>query len=197
MDSFAAMGEPFVLLERGSTGENVKTLQANLRANGYLLDITGEYDIYTELTVRHYQSVIGNKMTGVVDEALFMRLENVETFLSIASSRLGCRYVSGGKGPNRFDCSGFVYWTLNCAGIDQAYMTSHTWPRSKTYTRIDKMEDLIRGDILCFRGHMAIYMGDGIMINASGSNGKVVIREGSILKSRYWRRVFVCGFRVF
>ncbi len=189
--------ESFDPLQRGSVGENVKTLQKHLIANGYSLMINGEFDVYTELAVKCYQAAAGYDITGVADERTFARLGKVENFLAIADSRLGYRYVRGGKGPNKFDCSGFVYWVLNRSGIEQAYMNSRAWPRSKTYTKIKKMEDLIRGDILCFRGHMAIYLGEGQMINASGSNGKVVIREGSIFESSYWRKVFVCGFRVF
>ncbi len=192
-----AIVESFDPLQVGSVGANVEMLQEYLIANGCTLMVTGEFDAYTESAVKLYQAAVGYEVTGIVDERTFERLADIENFLAIASSKLGCKYVSGGKGPNRFDCSGFVYWVMNESGVEQAYMNSRAWPRCRTYTKIKRMEDLLRGDILCFKGHMAIYLGQGIMINASGSNGKVVIREGSILESRYWRKVFVCGFRVF
>ena len=33
--------------------------------------------------------------------------ERIDRFIRIARSKLGCRYVRGGKGPNVFDCSRF------------------------------------------------------------------------------------------
>ena len=69
----------------------------------------------------------------------------VETFIQIAESKLGCKYVRGAKGPNRFDCSGFVYWCLNQAGVKQSYMTSKTWRTCTKYKRITSMEQVSRG----------------------------------------------------
>ena len=59
--------------------------------------------------------------------------------LAVASSKLGCPYVWGSKGPNSFDCSGFVYWCLNQVGVRQSYMTSSGWRNAGRYTRISKL----------------------------------------------------------
>ncbi len=120
----------------------------------------------------------------------------VEKLISVAKSKLGCTYVFSSKGPNTFDCSGFVYYCLNHAGISQGYMTSAAWQNCSKYPRIHSMSDLRRGDIISFEGHVGIYLGDGEMINASSSKGKVCISSG-ILKSNYWKSHFVCGFRVY
>jgi peptidoglycan hydrolase-like protein with peptidoglycan-binding domain len=119
---------------------------------------------------------------------------NVETFISIAESKLGSRYVRGGKGPGTFDCSGFVYWCLNQAGVKQGYMTSASWQKTTRYQRIGSMSDIRRGDVISFRGHVGIALGDGKMIDASSSQGKVRITN---LSSSYWQRNFVCAYRVF
>ena len=120
---------------------------------------------------------------------------NVESFISVAESKLGSKYVGGGKGPNVFDCSGFVYWCLNQVGVKQGYMTSYTWRSCTKYTRIENMSDLQRGDVIVYKGHVAICAGDGVMIDASSSNGKVVKRKYT--GSSYWTRNFICGYRVF
>jgi cell wall-associated NlpC family hydrolase len=186
--------DPFAF---GACNENVLLLQTYLIANGFALAESGVYDEATAEAVEQYQASVGFEATGQVDDKTLDRLVRVEAFIEIAKSKLGTRYVRGGKGPNKFDCSGFVYWSLNQAGVEQGYMNSHAWQRCRKYTRIRSMKDLIRGDVLSFEGHVAIYLGQGRMIDASGSNRKVVIRTNSILQSSYWRRNFVAGFRVF
>ena len=126
----------------------------------------------------------------------------VEKLIEIAESKLGCPYVRGAKGPDAFDCSGFVYWCLNQAGIKQAYMTSIIWRTCSKYKRINTMGELKRGDIMVFQGetldsgHVGIYLGDGHMIDASSSSGKVRITENDITKRQYWQEHFLMAYRI-
>lgn len=120
---------------------------------------------------------------------------NVDSFISVAESRLGCNYTRGAKGPNEFDCSGFVYWCLKQVGVNQSYMTSYAWRSCSRYTRIENMSDLQRGDVIVYYGHVAICAGDGYMIDASSRNDKVVKRRYT--GSSYWSRNFICGYRIF
>lgn len=127
--------------------------------------------------------------------------KGVEKLIKIAEGKLGCKYVRGAKGPNTFDCSGFVYWCLNQAGVKQGYMTSIIWRTCSKYKRINAMSSLKRGDILVFKGksmdtgHVGIYLGDGKMIDASSSRGQVRITE-NILKSSYWNEHFLMAYRI-
>jgi peptidoglycan DL-endopeptidase CwlO len=121
----------------------------------------------------------------------------VSQFIAVAKTKLGSRYVSGGKGPNVFDCSGFVYWCLNHAGVTQSYMTSAMWQKCGKYQKISNMGDLQAGDVISYKGHVAIYIGNGQQIDASSSNGHIRITTGSIFNSSYWKSHFVCGFRIF
>lgn len=121
---------------------------------------------------------------------------NVENFIAIAKSKLGCKYVKAGKGPNVFDCSGFVYWCLNQAGVKQSYMTSASWQKTTKYQRISSMSDLQRGDVISYKGHVGIYLGNGQMIDASSTEGKIRICN-NIQSSSYWKKHFVCGYRIF
>ena len=124
-----------------------------------------------------------------------------EAFIKIAESKLGCKYVRGAKGPNKFDCSGFVYWCLNQAGVKQSYMTSIAWRSCTKYKRITSMSDIKRGDVMVFKGtsmakgHVGIYLGGGSMIDASSSKGKVRITN-SILSSKYWKDHFLMAYRI-
>lgn len=88
----------------------------------------------------------------------------MDKLISVAKSKLGCTYVFGAKGPSTFDCSGFVYYCLNQAGISQGYMTSSAWQSCTKYPKVSSMSDLKRGDIISFEGHVGIYLGGGEMI---------------------------------
>ena len=127
----------------------------------------------------------------------------VEKMVALAESKLGSKYIRGAKGPNTFDCSGFVYWCMKNAGLSASYMTSIMWRTTGRYTKISSMSSLQRGDILVFSGdtdssgHVGIYLGSGAMIDASSSEGQVR-RSSSVLKSGgYWSKHFLMGYRVF
>ena len=117
----------------------------------------------------------------------------VSNLLAVASSKLGTPYVWGAKGPNAFDCSGFVYWCLNNAGVSQSYMTSSGWRDAGRYTRISNFNDIQAGDIVVVSGHVGIATGGGGVIDASSSNGRVVSRS----LSGWWENNFKVAWRVF
>jgi peptidoglycan hydrolase-like protein with peptidoglycan-binding domain len=119
----------------------------------------------------------------------------VEKLIEVAKTKLGCSYVRGAKGPSSFDCSGFVYWCLNNADVVQSYMTSASWQNCTKYQRIEGMKNLERGDIISFKGHVGIYLGNGEMINALPDSGVKISKD--IMSSSYWTSHFVCGFRIF
>ena len=119
--------------------------------------------------------------------------DGVSNLLSVARSKLGCGYVWGSKGPNTFDCSGFVYWCLNNAGVSQSYITSSGWRSVGKYTRIGNYSDLRTGDIIVVSGHVGIISTGGNIIDASSSNGRVIERPlGS-----WWANHFIVGWRIF
>lgn len=112
--------------------------------------------------------------------------------ISIASSKIGSPYVWGAKGPNSFDCSGFVYWCLNQAGVGTSYMTSSGWRNPGRFKKVS-MGELQPGDIVVVRGHVGIYAGGGSVIDASSSNGRVVHRS----LSGWWANNFITAWRIF
>ena len=118
----------------------------------------------------------------------------IDKFISAATSKLGCEYVLGGRGPNTFDCSGFVYWCLRQAGVSTTRLSASGYSKKSGWTEITSYSKLQKGDILFFRSdessrvsHTGIYIGGGTMIDASSSNGKVVKRA----VSNYWKRNLV------
>ena len=94
----------------------------------------------------------------------------------------GCRYVSGGHGPKKFDCSGLVYYVYQQFGYDLKPGARNQW--SILDDKISK-KDLLPGDLLFFsRGgkasrifHVGIYIGDGQFIHAANSSKGVIITD--------------------
>ncbi len=122
----------------------------------------------------------------------------IDKFIAAASSKLGCEYVLGAKGPNKFDCSGLVYYCLRQAGVGGTRLNAAGYSQVSGWKKITSINSLKRGDILFFRSdtnssvnHTGIYVGGGNMIDASSGNGKVVKRP----LSAYWKRNFVCARR--
>ena len=122
----------------------------------------------------------------------------IDKFIAAANSKIGCEYVLGAKGPNKFDCSGLVYYCLRQAGVEGTRLNAAGYSQKSGWKRIDSINSLKKGDILFFRSdtnssvnHTGIYVGGDTMIDASSGNGKVVKRA----LSAYWKRNFVCARR--
>lgn len=209
-------------LMMGMEGDDIKKMQDKLRGLGYMSHATGYFGTETEDGVKAFQKRNGLSVDGTVGMQTMDKLKSgsaksasgssgsggsssapttgVNKLISVAQGKLGCKYVWGAKGPNTFDCSGFVYYCLNKAGVKQGYMSSDGWAHCGKYQKITSISSLKRGDIVVFSGtsagHVGIYLGNGSMIDASSANGKVVKRTG-IWNGSYWKGVFICGFRVY
>ena len=116
-----------------------------------------------------------------------------DDLIAVAKSKLGCKYVWGAKGPNTFDCSGFVYWCLNQIGVKQSYITSYGWRTVNKYKKITDFSSIRKGDIIVVYGHVGIAAGNGEVIDASSSNGKIVHRT----MGSWWTNNFICAWRIF
>lgn len=202
-------------LTLGEQGATVERVQQLLNKYGYLSseNITGYYGELTEKAVKSFQSANGLGADGSVGVLTMNKLtgtdakkassgggsgsksngSGVNSLLSVARSKLGRPYVWGAKGPNSFDCSGFVYWCLNQVGVKQSYLTSAGWRNVGRYTKITRFSNLKAGDIIVVRGHMGIVSGNGRVIDASSSNGRIVERG----LTSWWSRNFICGWRIF
>ena len=134
---------------------------------------------------------------GILPNTILQSLppnERGSAIVQAALTKVGCKYVWGAKGPNQFDCSGFVYWCLREAGVPSAnsMYTSAAGQAQYCYNQgwIISQSDLQPGDLVfwqnaaCTKGdrwneihHAGIYIGEGKVIEASSSKGCVVIRN--------------------
>lgn len=102
--------------------------------------------------------------------------------LSVAISKIGKPYVYGASGPNRFDCSGLVYYAFKKAGKNWKRHTAQ-WQYNKS--RHIAKRSRRKGDLIFFGNssksikHVAIYAGNGKMIDANSGNyyGHQVTKE--------------------
>lgn len=195
----------------GQHGLDVTHIQAKLGVLGLMNKLTRYFGTETEAAVKALQKQSGLGETGVMDaktqQALDQAVEAAgcnsaslaaHLLVETAWMQLGKKYVHSGKGPDSFDCGGLVYYCLNEIGYHTPYVRATEWPELELEagTRVTRMEDMLAGDIICFNGHVGIYIGDGQMIDASSSEGKVRICS-NIQNSTYWTRNFLCGIRLF
>jgi cell wall-associated NlpC family hydrolase len=82
--------------------------------------------------------------------------------LEIAARYVGVPYVHGGSSPSGFDCSGFTQYVYGQLGIKL--------PRTTTAQRnagqIISRSDALPGDLIWSPGHVAIYAGGNLQIDA-------------------------------
>ena len=100
----------------------------------------------------------------------------VERAIAFASEQLGERYVLGGAGPDVWDCSGITMKSYAAAGV---YIGWHSataqYNVMASQQKLVPFQDAKRGDLIwwstsrAFSGdkyHVAIYLGNGMMLEA-------------------------------
>ena len=105
-----------------------------------------------------------------------------EDVAEYALQYVGCRYVRGGQGPRKFDCSGFVYYVYKHFGYDLKPGARNQW--SMLDERVSK-DDLLPGDLLFFSRngrassifHVGIYIGDGQFVHAANSSDGLIVTD--------------------
>jgi cell wall-associated NlpC family hydrolase len=84
------------------------------------------------------------------------------TIVSIAGRYVGVPYVSGGTTPAGFDCSGFTQYVFAQAGIS----LPRTSGAQRSAGTVVSRSAAQPGDLIWTPGHIAIYAGDNMQIDA-------------------------------
>jgi cell wall-associated NlpC family hydrolase len=90
-----------------------------------------------------------------------------------ARSQIGKAYVSGAEGPFSFDCSGFTKRAYARAGLRLPHSSGEQAGRARSISR----RAARAGDLVVGRGHVGIYMGNGMMIDAGNRRVGVSYRR--------------------
>ncbi|WKD59757.1 C40 family peptidase [Corynebacterium caspium] len=83
------------------------------------------------------------------------------TAVAAARSAMGVPYIWGGTGSNGFDCSGLTQWAWRQAGVELP-RTAENQAVGQAVTAVDLQE----GDLVVWDGHVAMYAGNGEIIEA-------------------------------
>lgn len=85
--------------------------------------------------------------------------------VQIALAQVGKPYKWAGKGPDTFDCSGLVSYAYIHAGLMTSYLTSWGFATSPKFRKV-KRQEVQPGDVLWRLGHVAMYIGNGQIVEA-------------------------------
>jgi cell wall-associated NlpC family hydrolase len=111
-----------------------------------------------------------------------------------AKKLMGIPYVWGGSKTSGFDCSGFIYYVFNKAGISTSRYNAEGF-----YSRSHYVDQPQAGDLVFFENtyksgisHVGIYLGDNQFIHADENKGIAI----TSLSSNYFKAHFE-GFKRF
>lgn len=144
----------------------------------------GKITIYTTTTT-------GGKISGKGDK-------KGKEIAEKALSKRGCWYKWGEQGPDRFDCSGLVWWAHKQCGIHFARGNA---AGLMEYGSKISYSNLQVGDVILYSSngkasgihHTGIYIGGGEMVHAPHSGAKVTTVT---VASGYYRQQFYCARRI-
>lgn len=101
---------------------------------------------------------------------------------------VGNPYKWGGTSlTNGADCSGFVMSVYANFGV--ALPHSSSADRKQGYA-VDSLANAQPGDLICYSGHVALYIGDGNIVHASTSKTGIIISKADYKRILAIRRIF-------
>lgn len=111
-----------------------------------------------------------------------------KSVIDYATQFVGNPYVYGGTSlTNGTDCSGFVMSVYANFGVSLPHSSSAL--RSKGYD-VGGLANAQPGDIVCYSGHVALYIGNGQIVHASTSKTGIIISNANYRSILAVRRIF-------
>lgn len=105
-----------------------------------------------------------------------------EKIVEIARSYIGkIPYKYGGKDKNGIDCSGFVQMVLKEAGVCPTNTITNSTGMRQWGKEVVGLSNARPGDIVCYNGHVALYVGNDKIIDAGNSVKGISERSKNIM----------------
>lgn len=103
--------------------------------------------------------------------------------MDYANQFVGNSYLWGGNSlTNGIDCSHFVYQVLSNTGYyDGEYATSGEW--ASLGESVSSLSEARAGDVIVYSGHVAIYDGNGGIVEAQSSSTGITNYRSADYKS--------------
>jgi len=170
----------------GTDQAKVATLSAGAQVE-ILETLDGWYRIEQGYVSADYVTLLDPGMTAKQAEVV-----------AFADKFLGCPYVLGGSGPNKFDCSGLTQYVYKNFGYSIRRTATQQLDNGVEVSK----ENLLPGDLVFFNNansnkaratHVGIYIGNGEFLHASSSKVGVII---SSLNTPYYTRVYTTARRI-
>ena len=130
--------------------------------------------------------------TAPAAEASTSRHDRIVHARNVALHQIGDPYQYGAAGPNRFDCSGLIYYSYHRAGLKGVPRTSSAQARHAHHI---KKRNLRAGDFMFFTNgggvyHVAIFLkwanGHAVMLHSPNSGQRV-------RRDKPWTRQWFAG----
>jgi len=135
---------------------------------------------------RHAFLPFGARLSGTQNTAGFLQIGDagfvplqhlspvdtvVDDFVSVIETFTGLAYLWGGNSPLGMDCSGAVQLALTAAGVSCPRDTD--MQIAELGTALTASDDLRRGDLVFWQGHIGAMMDDRTLIHANAFHMKV------------------------
>ena len=110
----------------------------------------------------------------IPEDAITDLNDNNFSVTDLAMKFLGVPYLWGGTSDFGFDCSGFVQRLYRFKG--------KLLPRNSDQQRdfcktVDDFDQALPGDLVFFKGHVGLYLGNGKMVHANGHSASVSVDD--------------------
>lgn len=197
------------VLHPGDRGTEVSFVQEQLTRLGYPISVAdGVFGTETASAVESFQLDNGIAADGVVGDQTWESLRrgnpatsrgargrsSAESIIRTGKLFLGVPYVWGGTTPAGFDCSGFTQYVFALNGIRLPRTADAQFEVGSPVS----YENLQPGDMVFFStyepgpSHNGIYLGNGMFINSSSSQGVSI----ASMDNAYWSSRYIGAKRI-